>query len=207
MSAFFTFIKYLTYPALSLVFPTKVINKEKMFHTQAIVCCNHLASEDVLLVASKLLKNSCNVVGKAELFKNKFTGAFLRKLGAISIERGEGDIEATKKILRVLKAGKQLLIFPEGTRNTSGTTVMGEFKEGTTMFAMKTNSPIIPLIIHHKAKPFKRNYLIVGDPIDLNAVFPEKTKENREQATIYLRQKMEELQKELDEWVTAKKKK
>ena len=207
MSAFFTLFKYLTYPAISLVFPTKVFDKKKMFHSQAIVCCNHLASEDALLVASKLLKKNCHVVGKAELFKKKFTGAFLRKLGAISIERGEGDIEATKQILRVLKDGKQLLIFPEGTRNTSGTTELAEFKEGTSMFAMKTNSPIIPLIIHHKAKPFKRNYIIVGDPIDLNAVFPEKSKESREQATVYLREKMVELQNQLEERIKSKKKK
>ncbi len=205
MSAFYNFFKYFTYPLVSLVYPVKVVHKENMIYSKAVICCNHLDSSDCIIVASKLLKESCNVVGKAELFDSKFKAKFLTKLGAIPIKRGESDISACRKILQVLRDGKQLFIFPEGTRNTSGNTDIAEFKVGASLFAMKTNSPVVPLIIYEKLRPFHRNYLIVGKPIDLNAAFPENKHEDRELASEYLRGKMIELQNELKAYVAAKK--
>jgi len=206
MSVFYTILRIIAKPFLSLIYPTKVIHKERMIEDKCIICCNHLASLDVILVGTKLLKKECNVVGKAELFKSKIKGWFLKKIGAIPIERGESDISAIKKILKVLKEDRQLLIFPEGTRNTTGTTDLQELKHGTTMFAMKTDAPIIPLIIYEKARAFHRNYLIVGEPINLKEKFPVDNKESREASTNYLFEKMSELQKELRDYVQNKKK-
>ena len=176
----------------------------------AVVCCNHYASSDVLIVASKLFKKELNVLGKAELFKNKFSSWFLTKMGAIKVNRGTPEVSVHKEILKRLKRGSQILIFPEGTRNKAGTHEMAEFKSGAGVYAIKAKVPIIPLMFHHQSKAFHRNYLIVGDPIDLSAFYGKNMHDVKDEVAAYLHDKMEDLHKELDQRVadlTACKKK
>ena len=204
----YRFLRWLASPFISLIHPTTVINKEKFSLESAVVCCNHYASSDVLIVASKLFKKELNVLGKAELFKNKFSSWFLTKMGAIKVNRGTPEVSVHKEILKRLKRGSQILIFPEGTRNKAGTHEMAEFKSGAGVYAIKAKVPIIPLMFHHQSKAFHRNYLIVGDPIDLSAFYGKNMHDVKDEVAAYLHDKMEELHRELDQKVaelTAKK--
>ena len=204
----YRFLRWLASPFISLIHPTTVINKEKFFTESAMVCCNHYASSDVLIVASKLFKKELNCLAKAELFKNKFSSWFLTKMGAIKVNRGTPEVSVHKEILKRFKKGGQILIFPEGTRNKAGTHDMAEFKSGAGVYAIKAKVPIIPLMFHHQSKAFKRNYLIVGDPIDLSPFYGKNMHDVKEEVAVYLHDKMEELHRELDQKVaelTAKK--
>ncbi len=194
-------------PFIAIFHPTKVFGKEKFSSESAVICCNHYHSSDVLIVAAKLLKKEMNVLAKAELFKGKFTSSCLTKLGAIKVNRGTPEVSVHKEILRRLKAGKQLLIFPEGTRNQAGTHDMAELKNGAAVYAIKARVPIIPLMFHHKSKFFQKNYLIVGDKIDLSAYYGKNIHEVKEEVSQLLHDKMEALHLELDEKVNALKRK
>lgn len=103
-----------------------------------------------------LFKKEAHALAKYELFTNPVAGWFLHKMGAIPVRRGEADIESVKQVLRVLKDGKQLLIFPEGTRNKEGTQQMAEFKTGTARFAIKAKVPIVPMIYYQSPKAFRK---------------------------------------------------
>lgn len=200
---FYRIIRWIFKPFISLIYPTKVLHKERFSNQSAVICCNHFASSDVLIVSTKLLKKECNVLGKAELFKKGCASWFLHKMGAIPVHRGEVDISAHREVMKRLKAGKQLLIFPEGTRNQSGTEEMADFKSGAGVFAMKAKVPIIPLIFHHKSKKFERNYLIVGNPIDISNYYGKNMHDVKEDLSTYLHAEMEKLQSELSIEVDA----
>ena len=197
----YRFFRAISKPFISLIHPTTVIDKEKFTDESAIVCCNHYDSSDVLVVASKLFKKELNVLGKAELFKGRISSWFLTKMGAIKVNRGTPEPSVHKEILRRLKRGSQILIFPEGTRNKEGTHDMADFKSGAGVYAIKAKVPIIPLMFHHQNKPFKRNYLIVGDMIDLSAFYGKNLHDVKDEVAIYLHDKMEELHLELDKRV------
>ena len=206
----YRFLRFLAKPFLSLIYPTTVINKENFFEDSAIVCCNHYASSDVLVVAAKLFKKEMNCLAKAELFEGKFSSWFLTKLGAIKVNRGTPEVSVHKEILKRLKAGSQILIFPEGTRNLEGSHDMAEFKSGAGVYALKAKVPIIPLMFHHQGKPFRRNYLIVGEKIDLSEFYGANMHDVKEKIASYLHDKMEALHTELDQKVaelTARKRK
>lgn len=203
----FNVLKVITYLPFRLIFPTKIIDKDKYFKEKAVVCVNHYSSYDVLILAMRFLWGKCRCVAKEELFKSKFSAWFLTKCGGISIKRGESDMQAYKKIMAVLKDEKQLIIFPEGTRNKAGTFEMLPFQVGAVSFAMKGNAPIIPIVYHKPPKPFKRNYMMVGDAIDLSEFKSMPSHEAREKATEYLYQKMTELKVKLADIVDNKKKK
>ena len=197
----YRFLRLLSLPFISLIHPTTVINKDKFTEDNAIVCCNHYDSSDVLVVAAKLMKKELNVLAKAELFKGKLSSWFLTKMGAIKVNRGTPEVSVHKEILRRLKDGKQILIFPEGTRNREGTHDMAEFKSGAGLYAVKAKVPIIPLMFHHQSKPFRRNYLIVGNKIDLSEYFGKNMHDVKDEIASFLHDKMEELHRELDEKV------
>ena len=199
----YRFIRFLANPFLRILYPTTLIDREKFTEESAIICCNHYASSDVLVVANLLCKKDLNVLGKAELFKGKFSSWFLTKLGAIKVNRGVPELSVHKEILRRLKSGKQILIFPEGTRNQAGTHDMAELKAGAAVYALKGRVPIIPLIFHHKGEKFKRNYLIVGDPIDLSGYYGKNVHEVKEEVTDLIQKRMEALHLSLDEKVSA----
>ena len=203
----YRFFRFILHPFLSLIYPTTVIHKEKYTEESAIVCCNHYASSDVIVVANKLIKKDLNVLAKAELFKGKFSSWFLTKMGAIKVNRGTPEVSVHKEILRRLKAGKRLLIFPEGTRNLAGTHDMADFKSGAGVYAMKAKVPIVPLMFHHQGKAFKRNYLIVGDPIDLSEFYGKNMHDVKDEVAAFLHDKMEALHLELDSYVDSLKKK
>lgn len=126
-------------PALKMLWPTTFYGTENLILDKNVVyVCNHYSALDTNAMVAKIFKNKFNVVIKEEAFKSKFGARFLTGMGGIPIERGEADVEAVKKILGVLKSGEPLLLFPEGTRNKSGSKEMFKFKDGAVVFALKT---------------------------------------------------------------------
>jgi long-chain acyl-CoA synthetase len=50
-----------------------------------------------------------------------------------------------QKLAEVLKMGKNLLIFPEGTRTSTG--ALGDFKQTFAILSQEMNVPVIPVVI------------------------------------------------------------
>ena len=197
----YRFLRAVAHPFLRIIYPTTVFGKENFISDSAVICCNHYASSDVLVVADHFCKKELNVLAKAELFKGKFSSWFLKKAGAIKVNRDAPELSMHKEIFRRLKAGKQIIIFPEGTRNRSGGHDMGELKAGAAFYALKAQVPIIPMIFHHKGEKFKRNYLIVGEAIYFTDLYGQNVREVKEQARAILQERMEALHLELDRLV------
>ena len=109
--------------------------------------------------------------------------------------------------IRVLKDGHKLTIFPEGTRNKTGTNELQPIKGGTVTFAVKAKCPIVPMMLLNKARPFRRTKLIVGKPFSLEEFYSKKlTPEVIEEMDKIVSEKMKEQQAILFE-LTKKKKK
>lgn len=130
----------------------------------AIICPNHISNHDAVLVTITI-KRKLAFLGKEELFRFKPFGAVLKKLGAIPVNRGTGDIGAVRKAIEVLKEDKLMIIFPEGTRNKSDALLL-EFKSGASLIAYKAQCPIIPCAISGKYRPFSKLRIVFGEPVD-----------------------------------------
>ena len=144
------------------------IPKDKNF----IVASNHTSNFDppLLGVATKL---PLTYMAKEELFRNKFFGWLIRKLGAFPISRGGNDIGAIKTAFRLLKEGKDLVIFPEGGRSkTKGMLKKG--KSGAVMIAVKAGVGILPVGISADFKFRGKVKITIGKYIDLSDYFSKK---------------------------------
>lgn len=200
--AFYRFLRVILRPIQMLVWPTKVIGAENAKKVKgALFTCNHYSKMDSMIPYFVLFKKEAHALAKYELFTNPVAGWFLHKMGAIPVRRGEADIESVKQVLRVLKDGKQLLIFPEGTRNKEGTQHMAEFKTGTARFAIKAKVPVVPMIYYQSPKAFRKNWLYVGEPFSLEEFYGARTIDENHAATEVIKEKMDETRRLCNEYV------
>jgi 1-acyl-sn-glycerol-3-phosphate acyltransferase len=116
----------------------------------------------------------------------------------------EAFIKATKQILQLLKENKTIGVFPEGTRNKNEEDKF-EAKNGACMFAIKSKTPIVPLWLVRKPKPFRKNILLIGEPFELSEFYNERlSQEVLNKASIVLTEKMLELKKAYEQQVLEK---
>ena len=168
----YNLIVYVVYFALLPIYRLKVKGAEKIPEGAAVVCGNHTARVDavVLFLALFLNGNRPAIIGKSELFRNPIARWFFTYMGAFPVDRGKADLMAIKKALTVLKQGQKLIIFPEGTRVKEG--MSGEAKSGAAMMAVRTGSPVLPVYITPGRKAFRGCTVTFGDPFCLPK--PEK---------------------------------
>ena len=116
-------------------------------------------------------------MAKKELFKFKPFGALIRAFGAFPINRGAADSGAIKNAEEVVRSGKILLIFPEGTRSKTGVPLRA--KSGAAYIAAEAGVDIIPVAICYEGKYCIRKKVTVcyGEPIKSSEIVV--TKENK----------------------------
>jgi 1-acyl-sn-glycerol-3-phosphate acyltransferase len=73
-------------------------------------------------------------------------GELIRAFGTFSVRRGESDREAVRRMREVVREGKVLGIFAEGTRQLSG--VPGPVQPGAAMAALQESVPVVAAAIH-----------------------------------------------------------
>lgn len=161
------------YLPVRLCFPTIVVNKRNFrYRGKALFVCNHTSNWDIVIL--KLHEHTYRyVLAKHTMFKNKFSAAFFRMLGAIPVNRDAVELSTIKTVLGKLKDDKQITIFPEGTRKDDIGSA-DAIKNGVAMFALKADAPIIPSVMLYKPKFFRWNKILTGEPIDLSAYRGQK---------------------------------
>ncbi len=203
-TAFMRFMVWLIKRLMLLLWPTKILFKERFNVTgRAIVTCNHYGSFDTNPIINAFYKNKpVSILLKKELMeKDDFKARFLDEIGGIPVNRHQADITAIKRALKALNSNQQLIIYPEGTRNRKDTKEMGKIEEGTAMFAIKAKAPIVPLMYYRCTKWYRKNYLLVGEPFTLEEFYEDKSPDVKKRATQVIVKKYAELRKEIDEIV------
>ena len=138
-----------------------------------LIVSNHASMADIPLILGSIHLNM-RFVAKEELGKIPIFGWAIKQAGYVLIKRGQSK-EALKSLLKaseVLKNGRSVHIFPEGTRSTTGE--IQPFKRGAFMIAQKAHAPILPVTIidSNRITPKKslriskaRVQLIIGEAI------------------------------------------
>lgn len=86
---------------------------------------------------------------KRELMMIPVFGWYLKKVGMISVERGGGPrslIKTLKRAAAEVKLGRQLVIFPEGTRTAPG--AAPNYKAGVAQIYAESGVPCLPIALN-----------------------------------------------------------
>lgn len=154
---------WIIYICLWPIYRFRFIDREKIVKGAAIICGNHTANIDSVLVVLALGdKKQYAAMAKKELFQVPILKHLLKAFGAYPVSRGDNDINAIRYSLKALKNDEKLIIFPEGTRVKPG--MKSEPKSGSAMLALKAKVPIVPVYITPGRKAFRGCTVTFGDP-------------------------------------------
>ena len=175
---FYAFFKILCRLWFGKILGTKIIGLENIPKDGAfILAANHVSNFDPPFLGT-FIDRIVNYMGKEELFKNPIMAAICRGLNVFPVKRGAADKTAIKTALKVLKSGKCLGIFPEGTRSKTGK--LGKAESGVSVIAAMTKAPIIPAAIINtekifsKQKKFPRLCVVYGKPLQFTGNAKDK---------------------------------
>ena len=148
----------------------------------AILVSNHISAGDTFLVPA-LIRRRLTFPAKQEMFhgkglKGRALAWFLRAVGQVPMDRSGGRASAGSmdSVLQVLRDGKLLGIYPEGTRSPDGRLYKG--KTGVARLVLQSGVPVIPLAVIRtefvpsvipKVPTMKRPLVRIGKPLDFSA--------------------------------------
>ena len=106
-------------------FQHEVVHRERLIEDgPVLIVCNHVSYLDPPMVGISYRKERWLLARKA-LFRG--FGAWLYpRLNVIPVDQEQPDMTGLKNILRLLKRGQRVLLFPEGSRSWDGTAQKGE---------------------------------------------------------------------------------
>jgi 1-acyl-sn-glycerol-3-phosphate acyltransferase len=107
-----------------------------------IVVANHVNWKDPPAI-ELLFRMPIRFMAKIEAFQMFFLGGLLRGIACFPVRRGLSDRRAIVTCLQVLRAGKILGFFPEGTRSRDG--VLHRAHPGIAFLAVRSGAPILPV--------------------------------------------------------------
>jgi 1-acyl-sn-glycerol-3-phosphate acyltransferase len=165
--------------AFRTIFGMRVIGEENLITEGAVlVASNHQSFLDPPLIGN-LYKTEMVFLARKSLFKGPATWVY-PQWNAIPVDQDRPDMASLKTIIRKLKEGHRVLVFPEGARTIDGN--LGEAAPGIGLIAAKSAVPIQPVRISgaREALPrgsgrirFARITVTIGRPIYLT---PEELK-------------------------------
>ncbi len=129
-------------------FRIKVSGEKEMPNGPFIIAPNHQSFFDGLFVAAfikrKVMHNTY-FYAKRKHVNNRFLRFLANTNNVIVMDVDKDLMESIQKLAEVLKQGKNIIIFPEGTRTTTGE--IGEFKKTFAILSTELNVPVIPVAI------------------------------------------------------------
>ncbi|MCD4825501.1 MAG: 1-acyl-sn-glycerol-3-phosphate acyltransferase [Phycisphaerae bacterium] len=125
---------------------------------------NHQSFLDPVLVAFTL-QRPMNFMARDSLFKNRVFKWMIESVHTFPVRRGKADTGAIKEAMRRLKNGRQLTIFPEGTRCVDGH--IEPFMPGVAIMSQRAAEWTVPVLIDgaYEAWPRSRPLPGAGDII------------------------------------------
>ncbi len=131
-----------------------------------IFASNHRSYGDPVFIAL-MTRVPISYMAKEELFKqNIFFTLLIKAWGAFPVVRGTGDTAVIDTSVEKLNSGRNLVIFPEGTRSKDGR--VGKGKTGVALIAAVAQTTVVPVGISFEGEKLCRRKRVVvryGKPI------------------------------------------
>jgi 1-acyl-sn-glycerol-3-phosphate acyltransferase len=136
------------------LYDARVVGGDNLnFTGGALIVSNHVSFLDPPFVG-QIFDEPIHFFARKSLFDHPVAGWILRHWQAIPIDRDKPDASSLKATIRLLKAGKKVLMFPEGTRSLDG--LLQKAEPGVGLFVAKSGAPVLPVRIFGTYEAFPR---------------------------------------------------
>lgn len=139
-----------------------VANHQGLFDFPAVMTC---------------LKKPCAFIVKKEAASYPIVNYCMRMMDCVYIDRDNAReaLKALAAAAELIKNGRNVLIFPEGTRSKTGE--IGEFKNGAYKIVEKTRCKVIPILIDGTRHALEETGEIVPTDVRVKVFPPIETKD------------------------------
>ncbi|MCP4521095.1 MAG: 1-acyl-sn-glycerol-3-phosphate acyltransferase [Cytophagales bacterium] len=143
------------------------------FSKPHVFVANHQSFIDIVCIF-KAIPVNLYFVAKKELKRMPFVGWYLAAMKMIFIDRSNRikSAESLKKASMLIRNGKNVIIFPEGTRSVDGE--IGMFRKGAFLMAKEAEVSVVPMYLEGPKDVWEANTwkirkgkirLVIGEPI------------------------------------------
>ncbi len=155
-----------------LCFRMRVIHPERMIESgPLILAANHASFFDPPL-AGICSRRGVYYLARKTLLKWPFFGPLFPAMNVIPVERDGNDMSALREVIKKIKQGNGVVLFPEGTRSKDG--CLQPARAGIGLVIAKTGAPVLPMRIFGSFDAFPKNSkhlhfpqitVVLGEPI------------------------------------------
>ena len=171
-SPLYRIIGTLSIPVVKGLYRLRARGLEHLPEGGFVLAANHTSNFDPWPLGIPLLpRRRLRFMAKAELFNPVLT-PILRAGGAFKVRRGEGDVDAMRTAVELVREGEIVVMFPEGTRQRKGLVKRHTARPhtGAARIALTANAPLVPAAIAGTDRLLRLGPLRVayGPPIDVS---------------------------------------
>ena len=154
------------------LFSFHVVHPERMVEEGSLILAvNHSSYFDPPL-AGICSKRDVYYLARKSLMDWPFFGPLFPDMNVIPVERDGNDMSALREVIKKIREGNGVVLFPEGTRSKDGN--LQPAKAGIGLIIAKTKAPVLPMRIFGAfeafpkgSKGFRRTRItvVIGNPI------------------------------------------
>ena len=153
-------------------FSMRVVHPERMIESgPLILAVNHSSFFDPPL-AGICSRRGVYYLARKSLLKWPFFGPLFPDMNVIPVERDGNDMSALREVIKKIKEGNGVVLFPEGTRSKDGN--IQPARAGIGLVIAKTGAPVLPMRIFGAFDAFPKNSkrlhftkitVVLGEPL------------------------------------------
>jgi len=140
-----------------IIFSTRVTGRERVpLAGGLLVVANHVSFADPPLIGVTMPR-PVDFLAMAELFRFPVLSWLIRSVGTFPVDRARVDHRAVRETVRRLKAGRCVVIFPEGGIRSGEKSVLGGapvIRDGVAVMAELGSAPVLPVILRGSRLPY-----------------------------------------------------
>ena len=136
-------------------FRMRVVHPERMIESgPLILAVNHTSFFDPPL-AGICSRRGVYYLARKTILKWPFFGPLFPAMNVIPVERDGNDMSALREVIKKIKEGNGVVLFPEGTRSKDGN--IQPARAGIGFVIAKTGAPVLPMRIFGAYDAFPKN--------------------------------------------------
>ena len=153
-------------------FRMRVVHPERMVESgPLILAVNHTSFFDPPL-AGICSRRGVYYLARKTILKWPFFGPLFPAMNVIPVERDGNDMSALREVIKKIKEGNGVVLFPEGTRSKDGN--IQPARAGIGFVIAKTGAPVLPMRIFGAYDAFPKNSkrlhftqitVVIGEPL------------------------------------------
>lgn len=181
----------------------RVYGRENFHSGQALVVANHASFYDPPIIALSA-PEEISFLARKSLFNLPMLSWLIRRLNTYPVSQNTSNLSVFKHILQILKEGKKVLLFPEGTRSPSEE--IQPLRNGIGLLVIKSGAFILPTYIYgtynvwNRSQRFPKLFgkvaCVFGSPI----YYHEFSSLDKKSIPDAVRDRVEDALKNLQEW-------